>query len=331
MAMPGRYLLLFLLSWILTVRAGFTAESFELAGKITLKDRHISPDNLPLVLLEGAKVPFVAHTRTDLSGKFKFKNLQPDMFTLIVYVPRAGEYRKTVEVSAGLADSKGRVFIDVEFQSNLGSGALQKASLNMLSIPEKALREYEKARRKLGSRDSEGATAHLKKAVEIAPQFVEAWNTLGTLAFKAAEYRLADSYFREALKQDPEYYPSVVNLGGALLMQSKLREALAFNIAAIQARPEDALAHSQLGLNHYYLSQFPEAEKHLKIAISLDPSHFSFPQLPLAEIYLSRKDFASAARELDQFLKLHPDAGKTAAVKKRMDRIRSALHSDSLP
>ncbi len=303
-----------------------SAESgYELRGRILLGDRKLARDSLPLVLLEGAKIPYSAHTRADLSGKFKFKKLQPDMFTLIVYIPRAGEYRKTVEVSPGLADKSKRVSVEVDFRPNLGSRALRNTSVDRLRIPETALKEYEKSRKKLGSRDAEGAIAHLKRTVEMAPQFVEAWNTLGTLAYKAADYPLAESYFREALKRDPEYYPAVVNLGGALLTQGKVRDSLPFNLEAVRSRPDEALAHSQLGLSYFYLEQFAEAEAHLKVAISLDPGHFSYPQLPLAEIYLRRKDFDAAAGQLHQFLSLHPDAVQSPPIQKRVDRIRAAI------
>lgn len=320
--------LLLILCAALTGSAGMAAGGYQLIGKITPRDRELPPRVLPVVLLEGTRIPFTAHTRADVSGNFVFKNLQPDMFTLIVYIPNAGEYIKTVEVSPGLADSKKRIFVDVVFQPNLASKAHMEASLAMLSVPEKAWKEYEKARKKLGSRDAEGAIAHLKKTVAIAPQFVEAWNTLGRLAYKSGEFPLAEDYFREALKRDPDYYPSVVNLGGALLTQGKIKDSLLFNIAAVQARPDDALAHSQLGQNYYYLERFQEAEKHLKMATSLDPGHFSYPQLPLAEIYLLRNDFTSAAREIEQFLTLHPDAEQSTVIKKRIERIRSALNSE---
>jgi tetratricopeptide (TPR) repeat protein len=303
-----------------------SAESgYELRGRIILGDRKLTRNSLPLVLLEGAKIPYSAHTRADLSGKFKFKKLQPDMFTLIVYIPRGGEYRKTVEVSPGLADENKRVSVEIDFRPNLGSRTLQKTSVDRLRLPEKALKEYEKSREKLGSRDAEGAVAHLKRAVEIAPQFVEAWNTLGTLAYKAADYPLAERYFREALKRDPEYYPAIVNLGGALLTQGKLRDSLPFNLEAVRSRPDEALAHSQLGLNYFYLEQLAEAEEHLKVAISLDRGHFSYPQLPLAEIYLRRNDFAAADRQLHQFLSIHPDAVQSPPVQKRIERIRAAI------
>jgi tetratricopeptide (TPR) repeat protein len=310
---------------MLTHGAVMQSGGYQLIGKITLKERELSQRALPIVLLEGTKIAFSARTHADPDGKFIFKNLQPDLFTLTVVVPKAGEYQRTVEVSPGLADSQKRVFIDVLFEPNFTSKSMHQISSTQLSIPEKALRGYQKANEKLGKRDSEGAIAHLQKSLRIAPQFVDAWNTLGTLAYKSDDLTLAESYFREALKHEPEYYPSLVNLGGIVLAQGKTQDALPLNRAAVQAKPDDALAHAQLGLTYFYLNQYAEAEKYLKQAVSLDPGHFSFPQLPLAEIYISRQDFTSAAGVLKQFLALHPDAEQSPAVRKRIENIRSRL------
>jgi Tfp pilus assembly protein PilF len=317
--------------WIISLFqvAGIGAERYQLIGKITLKDRELSRNALPVILLEGTRIPFAAHTHADVSGRFKFNNILPDLFTIIVYIPRAGEHRQTIEVSAGLADSRRRVFVDVDFRPNLGSKTLGEISSTQLSVPEEALTEYEKARKKLGRSDVESAIAHLKKAVAIAPQFIEAWNTLGTLAYKSGQLSLAEVYFREVLRKEPDYYPSLVNLGGTLLNEGRLQAALPLNKAAVEARPDDALAHSQLGLNFFYLGDDIEAEKELKQAELLDPGHFSYPQLPLAEIYLRKQDFRSAERELRQFLILHPDAGQEPAVKERIGRIFAQLYSKS--
>ncbi|MBN2339325.1 MAG: tetratricopeptide repeat protein [Acidobacteria bacterium] len=296
-------------------------ENYELTGRIEYEDGRFSPGATPLVMLEGITKPFAAHTWADLSGKFRFKKLPPDRYTLIVSMERVGEWQQTVEVSPGLADSRKRIFVEVVFRPQSRSGTFGGVSAAELSVPEKARKEFEKAYRRLGKKDLEGAVAHLERSVELAPRFVSAWNTLGTLAFKSGEFALAESRFREALKHDPGYYPALVNLGGALLSQNRIQESLQANLAAVRERPDDALAHSQLGLSCYFLKRPEEAARHLERAIALDPAHFSFPQLPLADIYLQMKDTVSAARVLRQFLALHPDSAQAPAVRKQLGAI----------
>src|SRR5690606_21594880 len=96
----------------------------------------------------------------------------------------------------------------------------------------------------------------------------------------------AERHFRRALKEDPSSYPPLVNLGGALLALGKHEEALKINERAVRRAPEDALAHSQLGMSYVQARDFAKAELHLRQAIALDPGHFSAPQLVLADLYL---------------------------------------------
>ena len=92
-----------------------------------------------------------------------------------------------------------------------------------------------------------GAIEYLKNALDLAPQFSAAWNHLGTIAYQSGEYETAEKHFREALRHDPDSYAPLVNLGGALLSLNRVEEALTINLEAVKERPDDALAHSQLG------------------------------------------------------------------------------------
>ena len=72
-----RFLPLLFLAALLTGRACIAAGGYQLTGRILLKEREYSPRSLPVVLLEGTRTFFAAHTQADLAGRFKFKDLQP--------------------------------------------------------------------------------------------------------------------------------------------------------------------------------------------------------------------------------------------------------------
>ena len=100
-----------------------------------------------------------------------------------------------------------------------------------------------------------GAVAHFERAVELAPQFSEAWNHLGTIAYQSRDYPRAESCFRKALDADPEAFQPLVNLGGVSINLGKFEEALQYNLYAALTRPNDALANSQLGMSYFYLGK----------------------------------------------------------------------------
>jgi tetratricopeptide (TPR) repeat protein len=299
-------MLRFLLPLVLAASAcAGDAPLFELAGTVKTETR-------AAVSLFGDSSPFSAYTTSDESGRFTFKKLLPGTYTLAVFVPARGEARRTVEVGPGTADAHGRVALSLEFKDSdfVFADAMRRrnsVSASQLAIPEKAEREYEEAERELGRHNVEAATSHLEEAVRLAPQFSAAWNNLGTIAYQTQQFDRAETCFREALKQDPQSFEPLVNLGGVLVTVHKLDEAWEYNAYAVMARPNDALANAQMGQTYFLANNYELALKYLERARQIDPAHFSRPQLFMAEIHLRQGDPHAAAGDLEDFLKHHPD------------------------
>jgi len=283
-------------------------DQFEFRGTLLQADGRPFRDVVPVIFLHGATDSFATQTVADRGGNFNFKKLLPGMYTLIIAVPRWGQMTQTIEVGPSLSDSKGRIETTFQFDPRYADQDENTISTTRLSIPDDAIKEYLRAQDRMEKRDVSGAVEYLKKAVEMAPQFAEAWNNLGTTAYHAKEYRQAEEYFREALKQEADFYLPLVNLGGALLSQGKIAESLPINLRAVETKPDDALAQSQLGQSYFFLAQLDTAERHLKQAKALDPRHFSYPQLVLAQIYQLRQDTPSLIGEFEEFLQYHPDS-----------------------
>jgi tetratricopeptide (TPR) repeat protein len=309
---------LLLLTAVLCARAD-TAR-YELRGRLV-------PATRASVWLHGATAPFEDSTLADDEGRFRFRNLPAGAYTLGAFVPGRGEMRRTIEVGPSQADARKRIELTVElrdgeFESRDSLRREAMVSAKELAIPERAHREYEEGEKRLARRDVEGAVARFERAVAIAPQFSEAWNHLGTIAYQASDYTRAESCFRKALAASPESFQPLVNLGGVSLNLRKFEDALPYNLYAALSRPNDALANSQLGLNYFYLGKLDLAQKYLTAATRLDPAHFSHPQLTLAEIALRRQDRTAAADELAEFLRYHPDAPEAGRIKEKLAQLR---------
>jgi Tfp pilus assembly protein PilF len=91
---------------------------------------------------------------------------------------------------------------------------------------------------------------------------------------------------------------------------------------AVAARPNDALAHSQLGMNCFELGDLAAAAKELERARAIDPAHFSHPQLLLAQIYLRQGAKSAAAGALEQFLRYHPDWPQREQLRAKIVELR---------
>lgn len=304
----GAVLLLFLL----------LADTFEVRGRLV-------PATQASVSLHGSTSPFHSNTLAGPDGRFRFRKIEQGTYTLIVFIPGQGEVRKTISVGPSTADKKGRVELAVRLdEAKMTPDRSSVVSVRELAIPQKARDEYRNAGKKLESRDVAAAIAHLRRAVDLAPQFSAAWNFLGTIAYQTQRYADAEKYFLRALEADQNAYEPVVNLGGVYVTIGRFDEAWKYNLNAVLRRPNDALANSQLGMTYFGLGRFDLAEKYLLEAIRLDPAHFSHPQLTLAEIYIRRGDKMRAADMLDDFLRRHPDNPARDSIRTVISKLRGS-------
>jgi Tfp pilus assembly protein PilF len=204
------------------------------------------------------------------------------------------------------------------------SWRLNIVSANELAIPAKSISEYRDAQKDLSRQDVASAVKRLEHAVELAPQFSDAWNNLGTIAYQSAKYGRAQECFREALARDPQSYEALVNLGGVLVTLGKPDEAMTYNLKAVLARPNDPLANAQLGITYYLLRQDDLAAKYLELTRQLDPASFTYPQLLLSSIHVRQGDRGAAAEALEDFLTHHPDWPQAAKMRETIAGLRGA-------
>jgi tetratricopeptide (TPR) repeat protein len=312
-------------AWLLLVPAvaALAAEPvvYELDGRIM-------PRLGAYVSLYGVASPYTASTLADVAGRFRFKKLEPGSYTLSIFSRRRGVARKTIDIGPSGADRKRRVALTLRLQdSDFEMASLMHSnlvSLRQLAVPGSASHEYREAQKDLSKHDPDAAIKRLEHAVDLAPQFAAAWNTLGVIAYQTQKYGRAEECFREAVEQDPQSFEALVNLGGVLLTENKLDEAMEYNLKAVLARPNDALANSQLGMTYFALAQDDLAVKYVQRARDLDPGHFSYPQLVLFQIHLRHGENQAAAGDLEDFLKYHPDSSNAAKFRDTIAKLRAS-------
>jgi tetratricopeptide (TPR) repeat protein len=300
-----------------------TRSTFEVRGEIL-------PHEAASVEIHAVSSPFAASTLAGPDGHFRFKDIQPGAYTVLIATHLGREVRRTVEVSGALANSRHQVALQIRADGeDVSRDSSTTLSAQEWQVPQRALREYKEAQKEIAKRDFDAARASLSRAVEIEPRFVAAWNQLGTMAYQSARYREAEADFRRGIEADPNAYEPLVNLGGVLLNLGQFEEALRYNNEAATRRPHDALAQSQLGMAHAFLNQLDPAEKHLSEAARLDPEHFSHPQLLLADVYVRKNEPLRAAEQLQGFLQGHPDWPAAARMKQQIADWRSVSEQGS--
>lgn len=295
--------------------------SYELSGQTA------SPFGARLTLF-GTSSPFSATAFADVTGHFHFKHLRPGLYSLLIFSRRRGEARRTVEVGPGVADRKHRVSLRLDLKDSdfvfAAAASRQMISARQLAIPEASRRDFNDAERSLGRHDTEAAVKRLERAVARAPQFSPAWNSLGVIAYQSQNYDRAEECFRKAVAADPKAFEPVINLGGVMVAQHKLDEALNYNLKAVLLRPNDALANAQIGMTYFRMGRDDQATKYLERTREIDPANMTYPQLMLSQIHVRRGERAAAASDLEDFLARHPDWPQASKMRDTIVGLREA-------
>jgi len=110
-----------------------------------------------------------------------------------------------------------------------------------------------------------------KKAIELNPEYAEAWRNLGEAYRDKGFLNEAISSYKKAINLEPNIGETYYKLG---LCFEKLREvdkASYYFGKAIQINPDDSLSHNALGKIYYQKRDFDKALIHFKQAIEIDP------------------------------------------------------------
>ena len=116
----------------------------------------------------------------------------------------------------------------------------------------------------------EEAVTCYREALKLRPHMAVVQNMLGNVLVDLGREAEAEQAFRDALALRPTYAEAHYNLANLLFYSERYPEALAHYKMAVKGRPEVALNWYNLGVTHAQLNEFDEAERCVRIALSLD-------------------------------------------------------------
>ncbi len=90
------------------------------------------------------------------------------------------------------------------------------------------------------------AVLYLRKAIEIKPDFADAYCNLGDILKDFGELKEAEIYTRKAIKYKSNFYQAYCNLGNILRLLGKFEEAEKSFLRALKLNPENKLITSNL-------------------------------------------------------------------------------------
>lgn len=199
----------------------------------------------------------------------------------------------------------GRVTLSIYYFQHKRFTEVDESKAEIFKLfPEDSLNRAAKTYMDIGNYDK--ATELLKKAIEINPGFLGAYNTLGLIYQRQGKMDLALDEFQKVARLNPYNSAVHVNLGYTFLNKGRLEEALAEFKKAEKLGETVPDVYSNIAYIYSRLAETEKAVKSYKKAINIDPEFYS-AHFGLGQIYLESDSLDEALGEFNQVLRLKPD------------------------
>jgi Tfp pilus assembly protein PilF len=166
---------------------------------------------------------------------------------------------------------------------------------------------------------------NLKRAVEIFPEYADAWNVLGVIAMRQSDPGKAEKYFRKAIDADNSATLALINLGRLYLQKRQYDEGGNLIGRAVQLDPRNPEALTLLA----YLALLRD---HLEDAIevshrvhTLEHKQYALVHFVAANAYERKQLHQEAADEYKQYLQESPDGPSAAQARAALSSLRASI------
>ena len=147
------------------------------------------------------------------------------------------------------------------------------------------------------------AGVYFSRAIELNPNYAEAYANLGALHAKFKEYDKAVKLYQACIKIKPSYAGAYTNLGNALNKTGRHEEAVYFHKTAIALDDKSANHYSNCASAYKNLGRFDKAKKLYEKTLSIEPEHVN-AHFDLATVLLQTGEYARGWKEYEwRFLK----------------------------
>ncbi|UCC38695.1 MAG: tetratricopeptide repeat protein [Candidatus Aminicenantes bacterium] len=270
---------------------------------------------------------------------FLYKSLGSDVFAWaesneeglyrINGIPRPGAYYLQVRHAEDYLQTKVHVIIDKTGAKEFEADVILRARKSAVPpVSKEALEEIAKAKEANAANDTDEAIEHLKKAIEIEPEFAEAYYNLGILLRVKREIDDAIAYFIKAVEYKENYGLALFALGETLHAKKKYAQSNPYLVKYLEVAGEEkngtkAQAHYLAGTNYLNLKKAKRAIIHLSKAIELKPGINPNAYIFLANSCVMARDGENAIKNYKKYMELYPDAPNIEQVKTILEKLKS--------
>ena len=198
-------------------------------------------------------------------------------------------------------------------------------SASALNVPELAKKAFGKGENAFNDEKWAAAEKNFEKAVEIDPNYAQAWSHLGEVLLKESKSAEARAAWEKAVAADPKYIRPYVQLAMLDLAEKRPEDAAAIAGQAVAMNPlEFPELYFYNALANYNLKHLDVAERSARRATELDAAHeIPRAELLLGSVLIAKGDRARGLQHFKKYLELVPKAQDAEQVKKTIAQLEA--------
>jgi tetratricopeptide (TPR) repeat protein len=295
-------------------------------GRVVLPDGSFVSEAIKITLQMQRRDQAV--TYSDQQGQFEFNGLAQGEYTLEIEADRQRN-RFEVSVERVLVYRGAPASVTVFLKEKKAEGSANAPSTRVVSvgeltskIPSKAQKEFGKASKAAQEGKTEEAITLFQKAIAIYPEYMMAYNDLGTLYLSKGKLDDAADALRRAVSIDASAFNPRLNLGIVLVQQHNFKEAVEHLEKALTLDAASPSAHYYAGQAFAGTGDAARAEKELNAAYEIGGAKYAPALFQLGQLYMEQNRSELALKAFESYLREMPDAANAEQVRRLMGMLR---------
>lgn len=205
------------------------------------------------------------------------------------------------------------------------AGAGTALSDTSAGAPAAAAKEFEKARSDWLDNHPDRAQKSLRKAVELYPNYAEAWYELGKIQ-ETKNPQDAGNFFSKAIAADPKFGLAYEHLAAVSAAAQNWQAVVEQTNHALELNPRGSInIWFYRALGNYQLGYPGVAQASAEKALAMDPLHVQLNTEQLLAVMLAEKsEFAASLQHLRNCLAYYPPGPNLELVKQQIVQIEAS-------
>jgi len=203
------------------------------------------------------------------------------------------------------------------------SSAQPLVSAYDLNVPEKAREHLEKAADAFAKGEVDKAIESIRKAIDIYPQYAQAYNNLGVALISKGDPTGAERAFADALNINDKFVPAMINVARMRFKTQNLVQAAELVQKSVALEPNNLEALALWANIAFYQGNYSDVTNAVNRIHALPHEGFAEAHLIAAEAYQKQEKNDQSLNECSLFLKEAPNSPRAEQVRRGMKVIAS--------